>query len=100
MTVETRTLIELKDIVGIEFGCHNCGTKTLYAIEKAFQRLAAVCPNCNEDWFAPLSPVAHPSTLPTAKQVLTDFAAFQQLVNRKDIHAIVKIQIAYNAQKA
>jgi uncharacterized protein (DUF983 family) len=94
MTTETRTLIELKDIKGIEFECPHCGSKTLYTLEKQFQRLVDGCPNCNEDWFAPKSPVAHPSTPTVAKQVLEGLIGFQKLLTRADIFAHVRLHIA------
>ena len=93
MAVQTRVLIESKDILGVEFECSHCGATVLYPLEKPYQRLASQCPNCNENWFAALSPVAHPSTPAVAKQVLDGLAAFQTLLKRPDINARIRIQI-------
>jgi predicted RNA-binding Zn-ribbon protein involved in translation (DUF1610 family) len=93
MTTETRTLIELKDVLGVEFGCPTCGAKTLYPMAKSFQRLAESCPNCGEDWFAPRNPVHHPSTPTAAKQVLDGLISFKELISRSDIHAHVRLQV-------
>lgn len=46
MTVETRCLIELSDILGVEFQCLNCGAKTLLDKPKVLLE----CPVCKADW--------------------------------------------------
>jgi predicted RNA-binding Zn-ribbon protein involved in translation (DUF1610 family) len=51
MTSETRTYIELEDIIAIEFPCHSCGTTVaipLRATEKAVSAPKR-CPNCAND---------------------------------------------------
>jgi Zn finger protein HypA/HybF involved in hydrogenase expression len=51
MTVETKYLIELSDILGVEFKCHNCGAKTSPELES--NRLVLLsCPLCNADWLS------------------------------------------------
>lgn len=49
MTIETRYLIELADVLGVEFQCHNCGAKTL--LDKA--KVLLECPLCKSDWLLP-----------------------------------------------
>lgn len=53
MTSETRTLIELKDITGIEFKCKHCCATLLYPIGDQLdpKRVVSACPNCKEEWF-------------------------------------------------
>ena len=46
MTVETRYLIELSDILGVEFQCRECGAKTLLDKPKVLLE----CPLCKSDW--------------------------------------------------
>jgi hypothetical protein len=93
MAVHTRVLIESKDILGVEFECPQCGAKVLYPLVKPYLRLVETCPSCNESWFAPINMAAHPSTPPTAKQVLEGLANFQKLLTRTDVHARIRLQI-------
>ena len=93
MTSETRTLIEFKDIFGVEFECPLCGAKIMYPLAKPYQRLASICPSCNEGWFAPKNPSEHPSAPSAAKQVFEGLLAFQELIKRSDIHAHVRLQV-------
>jgi hypothetical protein len=52
MTSEIRTLIDIAEIVGVEFKCKHCGAQVLYPIEKLDpERLLRNCPNCKEEWF-------------------------------------------------
>ena len=48
MTSETRTLVDVSDISGIEL--NKCGAKILYPLEK-YQIALSQCPNCNDHWF-------------------------------------------------
>jgi predicted RNA-binding Zn-ribbon protein involved in translation (DUF1610 family) len=98
MTTETRILIEFSDIFGVEFECPHCGAKIVYPLAKPYQRLGSLCPSCNEGWFAPQNPAAHPSTPSVAKQVFEGLLAFQQLLSRSDIHARVRLQVNGLAQ--
>ncbi len=50
MTTETRTLIEFKDVLGVEYECGNCGTKIQFPLKA--HDCPLVCPNCNNQWFA------------------------------------------------
>ena len=49
MTVETKYLIELSDILGVEFTCHNCKGKTSPGLDSA-RLVLTTCPLCNADW--------------------------------------------------
>jgi hypothetical protein len=51
MTSENRTLVELKDVLGVEFECSKCQSKFLYSLSNQHQRLLDKCPNCFEPWF-------------------------------------------------
>jgi hypothetical protein len=58
MTHEVNYLIELKDILGIEFACHNCKAKIVLDRDLTLKVLnRGNCPLCNEEWF-------YPATLP------------------------------------
>jgi DNA-directed RNA polymerase subunit RPC12/RpoP len=52
MTSETRILVDITDIAGVEFKCKHCGAQILYPIEHLdTKRIVRICPNCNEEWF-------------------------------------------------
>ena len=42
-----RTMLDLKDIIGIEYTCAHCQSKYLVPIDK-FDRIIHQCPNCKE----------------------------------------------------
>ena len=94
MTSETRTLIEFKDISGVEFECPECNAKILYSLAKLLVRITALCPSCNQNWFAPPNPAAHPPTPSVSKQVFDGLLALQELLGRSNIHAHVRLQVS------
>lgn len=51
MTIETRTAIEPKDILGIEIECSGCGYRCVRPIRN-FHAVPIACPNCNKNWLA------------------------------------------------
>ena len=51
MTSETRILIEVSDVSGIELECPDCRARVFYPVEKNHDRIARQCPNCNREWF-------------------------------------------------
>lgn len=51
MTSEIRTLIQISDIPGIELECPDCKAKVFYPVEKNYERIGNLCPNCNSNWF-------------------------------------------------
>jgi hypothetical protein len=54
MTSERKLLIEVRDIVGIEFECPKCGVRVGYKMAEQFVRIVQKCPNCNEEFFLPV----------------------------------------------
>jgi hypothetical protein len=50
MTEETRTTIELQDVVAIEFGCRRCSAKFVLAFNEHLT-IPRQCANCQEEWF-------------------------------------------------
>lgn len=48
MTVEKKTLISLKDILAIEYGCPYCLSKYTIPLNK-FDQAVSKCPNCKKD---------------------------------------------------
>jgi len=51
MTTETRTFVEPRDLLGVEFKCGHCGARLLYALPERPMRIVASCPNCNEAFY-------------------------------------------------
>ena len=47
MTAETIHLIDLTDIVGVEFLCSHCGSRIVHVLAK-FDRVPTKCANCHE----------------------------------------------------
>jgi hypothetical protein len=92
MTSEVRTLIEFTDIIGIEFECPKCAAKILYPLDKHYDRLLSLCPNCDQTWFDTNDRI-HPAEPQVIDQVTNLIAHFRKLVARTDIHAHVRIQV-------
>jgi hypothetical protein len=55
MTVETKHLIDIGDIVSIEFACKNCKSTLLHSLAE-FGRVPTQCPNCKEGIVEHLGP--------------------------------------------
>jgi hypothetical protein len=94
MTSEHRTLIDLTDIVAVEFECEKCAAKVLYPLAKNYERFLLQCPNCNENWFAepnPVRPVGN--DLEPMKRVAKAITQLRDLVGSTDVRAHVRLQI-------
>ncbi len=52
MTIETRCLIELSDILGVEFQCQQCKGRFLLGTDVK-QTMLWQCPICRETWLLP-----------------------------------------------
>ncbi len=50
MTIQTRTLISLSDLIGMEYECTHCHVKYSVPLQK-LDRPTLACPNCKEQWF-------------------------------------------------
>lgn len=57
MTVETKCLVDLSDIISVEFACKRCGSKLLHSIAK-FDAAPVACTNCKEDMLEERGPDA------------------------------------------
>lgn len=49
MTYETKYLIDLNDILGVELACHACKGRILLGHD-AEKKMFTACPLCNEEW--------------------------------------------------
>ena len=72
MTIETRGLIEIKDIVAIELECKKCGARLVLGI-KDLENVPTACAHCGKSWFNHSSP--EHGRLHHLVQKLRDFAA-------------------------
>jgi NAD-dependent SIR2 family protein deacetylase len=50
MTIQKRTLISLKNVIGVEYECNHCHARFAVPIDR-MDRPAMTCPNCREPWF-------------------------------------------------
>jgi hypothetical protein len=93
MVSETRTLIEMTDIVGIEFACRKCGAKILYPLAEHYNRLSEKCPNCYEPWFTK-NVAAHSSAETAADEVKKIFATLHKVATSPEVLAQVRLSIS------
>lgn len=49
MTIETRGLIEPKDISAIEWECSKCGARLVVRLD-LLQKVPTACSRCEQDW--------------------------------------------------
>lgn len=91
MTSETRTLIELTDVIGIEFECRNCKAKVLYPFQEKYYHLSEKCPNCGEAW---LLPDPHRPELVTADLVKKILAQLHMVANSPIVQAQVRLSVS------
>jgi hypothetical protein len=92
MTSETRTMVELKDVLGVEFECPKCHFKVLYPAASSFERLATKCPHCYEPWFLiPEGPQGEETLDDVVKQWLT---VMRNLPTRKDMFATMRLHVS------
>jgi hypothetical protein len=99
MTTETRTLIEMKDVLGIEIECPECRLTILYPVAKLF-RIEPNCPHCNCDWFDHRSGMGgdmYPA-IDSVQHVAQELRALNR-DDRTDIHARVRLSINIDQEK-
>lgn len=94
MTTETRTLIDLADIDGIEIECKECTAKIAYPVAKTYEKFSPKCPNCNADLF-----VIRGSGIDADSEVRNHLLALVRTVKyfakpSSDLHADVRLHIS------
>ncbi len=89
MTSELRTLIDLVDVLGLEFDCPKCRATVLQPLHGAFDRKKLFsCPVCGEPWY-----LTERST--DAPDIVARFiSTFKSLSDHKDIFAKIRLCIA------
>ncbi len=95
MTKETRTLIDLKDIQGIEIECKKCKAKVMIPIGETLN-LGHGCFQCHSLWFTPSIDEIGQSFAMAVKQIETLVNAIKHLTStqRSDIHAPIRLHVA------
>jgi len=95
MTRETRTLVDLRDVAGLEIECPECGLKIIFPTDKPL-KLTPGCPHCNVKWFDELDDKMTGSrrypALDSFKEIIAHLRALN-LEDRTDIHARVRFHI-------
>lgn len=93
MTSEIKTLIEPKDVVGIEIGCPECGVKVTFPLNGR-SRMPVKCGNCNADWFDMTTDTYGKNIYPAHNNLSAISRAIQELnTQRTDIHAEIRLHI-------
>jgi hypothetical protein len=94
MTSETRTMIELQDIIGIEIECSECHTKISFPISDRF-KIGPNCPHCNKPLFdgtpdLRTGSIAYPAP-DSLRAIAMHLLAMSQ--TRTDIHGLIRLHI-------
>jgi len=89
MTVETRTFIELADILGLEFICSECKAVVIRPLP-TLQHLPYACGNCRKEWMGESGKPA--LAIKQLAGYLEDLAGLEAELPFK-----VRLQVAYGA---
>jgi len=99
VTSESRMVIDVTDISGIELECAECGAKILYPVNKYREQLATRCPNCRDLWFMGNENIpGNPAQ--GMEKITTLITALRDATGRPDIRARVHLLIASRAPDA
>jgi hypothetical protein len=95
MTSEQRTVIEIRDISGIELECPDpkCKARVFYPIDKQDSKIAFSCPACNRDWFSAYDPRAGNKGIEHIKSLMHQLNLLNS-ENRGDIFARVRLELS------
>ena len=95
MTSETRTLIEPRDVLGVECGCTHCGVKHLIPLQSFDRGIPAECPNCHESW---VKSKDETETLSYFVRCLKEVAGLAARNAKQNERMRIRLQIAGDAQ--
>jgi hypothetical protein len=97
MTTETRTFIEIDDILSIEVGCPNCKVVACYPVAiEAIKKLQSSCHHCNHQLFDMASThVAGVDAFPALASLYQILGNLSKMANpeRTDIHATIRLRL-------
>lgn len=97
MTREIRTLIELRDILGVEIECPKCKAKTFAPITADFSEVALRCFQCRVPWFgSSFDPVSGRDFAAAVQQIQKLVDSIRQLSTdqRSDVHAGIRLHVS------
>jgi uncharacterized paraquat-inducible protein A len=95
MTSETRTVIEITDIAGIQIECRECKAMISYPIIKSHEKIASRCPNCNADLFTLTQNVAAPASSETIQALTALIRVLRHFEKPSpDLQANLRLQLA------
>jgi hypothetical protein len=95
VTRETRTVVDLRDILGVEIECPKCKAKVLIPANVEVPNVDHRCFQCHADWFsANFQPTGQTSSA-AAKQIqkLIEMIRLLSSGERSDIYAPVRLLI-------
>jgi hypothetical protein len=95
MTKETRTLVELSDILGVEMECPKCKAKLLIPMDAHMLRFGPQCFQCGADWFGASMDATGGLVSTAVEQIKRLISNINQLASkdRSDIHAPIRLHI-------
>lgn len=89
MTSELRTLIELRDVIGLEFDCPKCHAKVLQPLHTNETRQTIhQCPSCGANWYLTERKTDAPDQISSFMETLESIAA------HKDLYAKIRFCVA------
>lgn len=97
MTTETRTFVEINDIVSIEIGCPNCKVVASYPVAiEAIKKIQSSCRHCNHQLFdmatAHVAGVDAYPALASLYQILGNLSKMAD-PDRTDIHGSIRLRL-------
>lgn len=88
MTTLKRTLIEPRDIVGLEYECTHCETRYLVPLKK-FDRRVERCPNCNEKWLS-----TDAARQMSSDQTISQFVEYLKDLQTRNLGVTIRLELA------
>jgi len=98
MPSESRTFIQLSDLLGVEFECPKCRAKILYPIKKHYEPLPESCPSCGQLWFNE-NPGLPPGQPRIVELVQKTFTSLHNISETPAIRARVRLNISESCQE-
>lgn len=89
MTVDHRTLIELADIIAIEYECPHCHVRHSVPLN-TWDGVTEKCPNCRTEWVR----ATHTSgDRPTDVSIVHNFMLELKRMQERDFGAVMRLEI-------
>ena len=94
MTIQKRTLIELSDILAIEYGCPHCDSRYSVPIAKSDRR-PDKCPNCHQPWLESqnANTQAKGTKVFSDDQLVSEFLNYLREVQGRTFGATLRLQV-------